>query len=630
MAVVTDPLLAGAFRDVPPTPGATVREFIREGKYYRSEIVEFSSLASMQLPDQQFTVQTQPSGGSEVIHAITIKGNPAAMILLRGRMLRYAIAAHGPIELGRARFGSVDIEGIKTANGAVWEIPLELLTSRRVETLIVSFSTSRRLADSRPVLTAIEPNPVPGLDSLQTLTLTGTGFSADARVTLRTNNQAFKIPPERTRIVGPTRIQIQVNVTRQTAEWMAEVSNPDRQVSNSLAFVVDLCPGGVQVTGPATPGNVFDQAGLRGYCTWYVAERWLKAGNPHLPSSGDARLWALHAPGNGFWVDTTKSVPGSVMVIRGNDTVPSGHVAYVEAVDEITSQFIVTERNFGAIVDPQAQKTTCFNRVTKRTLKIGQVSELVGFIYPEAASNAKFAEIVTGAYREILRRDPAEGERAYYVGLLKRGTTESEIRVAIEASAAARSAQDCRGRLGSSCRGGFPGESLFIPLKVTQDDTCKGPGSICFRSLASVGSIKHDACCDAAREANEREGLDIDGHWCSGIASGFDVGKTFCELQWEQARDDLLGPSRMRIVDPDWVKSFWEDDWIYHPGDKDPPVQKWIKFRKAPRGAIVNQTDPNSDARYCASGKVVKVDALVWFLASTLKFPIQRPLWVCE
>lgn len=89
-----------------------------------------------------------------------------------------------------------------------------------------------------PSVSRIAPNPVPGVDGLQPLTLTGAGFVAGSQVTLRTGSQVYVIQRDRTTIVSPTQIQIHVNLTRVAAQWSAEVTNPGGRVSNRVAFTV--------------------------------------------------------------------------------------------------------------------------------------------------------------------------------------------------------------------------------------------------------------------------------------------------------------------------------------------------------------------------------------------------------
>jgi hypothetical protein len=93
-------------------------------------------------------------------------------------------------------------------------------------------------ATPAPAITGLSPDPVPGLDRLQMLTLTGRGFASGARVTLRTGGEVFLIPRERTAVVSQEQIQIRANLTSQPATWTAEVVNPDGRASNRVTFTV--------------------------------------------------------------------------------------------------------------------------------------------------------------------------------------------------------------------------------------------------------------------------------------------------------------------------------------------------------------------------------------------------------
>lgn len=558
-SIVTDPMFAGAFRDKPPPMGTTVREFIRDGKYHRSEIREFTSLSSFETPEERLVVEPISPGKSKISHSMTFKGDPAAVLLVRGHWFRYEVVAPmGLTEVHPARFGNLEIEGVKTDKGALWEIPLEVLTSQTEGTLVVSFTTKYTAPPvPLPTLSGITPSPVPGLDGLQTLTLTGSGLTAGARVTLRTNGNAFLIPPERTKVVSPTQIEIRANVTSVTTDWTAEVENPGNYVSNKFAFRVSAPPHTPSIT--------------------------------RLPSAGlgiQASALGSTARENGELLLTVPNFVSVEVTLSGSGNVPSGSI-------ELKSVWEVNNVQVG-------EGSKLFHSFSggrhKVTLTVFQ---------PLTSAQSTPA---------VLRPSSLPGAQSAEVSIYVKETDD----------------QACRGRIGRSCLGDFPGENIVIPATVTQDEKCKGPGTICIKSSVSVGSIKHDACCDAVRQANVRANLDIDGHWCSGIRSGFDWGKNFCELQWEQARDDWLRPSRTVIVDPDWLKSTWEDEWVYRVGDKDPPAAEWTKSRKAPRGAIVSEKDPDSDAQYCQSGMIEKVDVRVRFLQSTVMFPERKPLWVCK
>jgi surface antigen len=413
MAVITTPAVAPAFRDMPPAPGAEVRESIAGGKYQRAEVVAFTSLASLQLPRQQFHLARTSPTTTTITHTIRIEGNPVAALMLKGHVLRYQFTSP---DLGasswNARLGGIEITPVSTARTIVWEVPLELLASQREQDLVVKLEVPglpssgievARPPATAPTLTSIAPDPVPGLDGQQTVTLNGSGFVDGTRVTLRTGGQSFPIPAERTTVVNASAISVTVNVSGRPAEWTAEVATPDNRMSNRLAFRVDPCPGGIEVSSHAAPGNRFEEAGLRGYCTWYVAERWLQSGNRTLPSIRSARFWAEDARQNGFQVDPEQPTAGSIMVVAGTAAVPDGHVAYVERIEPGGGQFTVTEMNFGRLGQAQDQRTTCFNRVTRRTLSAKEVRGLIGFIHPEQPSRPAEADALRQSIARTLQ-----------------------------------------------------------------------------------------------------------------------------------------------------------------------------------------------------------------------------------
>jgi len=89
-----------------------------------------------------------------------------------------------------------------------------------------------------PVISSISPNPVPGSNSQQTITINGSGFVSGATVTLQSLGVPYPIPANRTTFVSSTQIQILANVTTQAASWTAQVTNPDGSASNVFNFTV--------------------------------------------------------------------------------------------------------------------------------------------------------------------------------------------------------------------------------------------------------------------------------------------------------------------------------------------------------------------------------------------------------
>jgi surface antigen len=77
-----------------------------------------------------------------------------------------------------------------------------------------------------------------------------------------------------------------------------------------------------------------------GYCTWYVAELRMKAGDPVPANLGNASTWAIRAAEFGLPTGTTPKVGAAVVT----STRGEGHVAYVTGVNPDGS-ITVTEMN---------------------------------------------------------------------------------------------------------------------------------------------------------------------------------------------------------------------------------------------------------------------------------------------
>ena len=90
---------------------------------------------------------------------------------------------------------------------------------------------------STPAISSVSPNPVPGLNGNQTLTVTGSGFVSGAIVRLRdlTNGGTFDKTP--TSLSG-TQLQISANFTAAAATWSAQVINLDGGTSGQFNFTV--------------------------------------------------------------------------------------------------------------------------------------------------------------------------------------------------------------------------------------------------------------------------------------------------------------------------------------------------------------------------------------------------------
>jgi len=124
----------------------------------------------------------------------------------------------------------------------------------------------------------------------------------------------------------------------------------------------------------------------KGYCTWYVRDRWLWDGNPFV-LRGHAKDWYDNAPAE---MRSRNPVEGAVAVFGASARNPYGHVAYVEEVT--ASSFTVWHMNAGPGYDPKTAKTSYFDRVTRITFPMSATSyagmPLLGFIKPTVSAAA--------------------------------------------------------------------------------------------------------------------------------------------------------------------------------------------------------------------------------------------------
>ncbi|HVT19599.1 MAG TPA: hypothetical protein VHQ90_25880 [Thermoanaerobaculia bacterium] len=93
-------------------------------------------------------------------------------------------------------------------------------------------------------VSGVSPNPVPGLDGSQTLTVFGNNFVSGATATLRdlTNGGTF---PKSVNFANSGQLSLSANFTNHTATWSVSVTNPGTSESNQFQFQV-------QATGPVT------------------------------------------------------------------------------------------------------------------------------------------------------------------------------------------------------------------------------------------------------------------------------------------------------------------------------------------------------------------------------------------
>jgi len=162
-----------------------------------------------------------------------------------------------------------------------------------------------------------------------------------------------------------------------------------RQVHTSSKTLFPSSTDARDYTHQIHPKNAFDwNPNLRGYCTWYVADRWLWDGNPMLPSLRNARFWLEDANEQGIYVDRNRPIKGSIIVFGPTERNNAGHVAYVESVSE--QYFTMSQMNAGSKFINGTLKTEYFGKVTIDRIDREQAHykgmNVLGFIYPTEGS----------------------------------------------------------------------------------------------------------------------------------------------------------------------------------------------------------------------------------------------------
>lgn len=161
----------------------------------------------------------------------------------------------------------------------------------------------RTSLDNGPQIFQVGPGPISGSNAKQPVTISGSGFHPDCRVTLR-DHRTGEVFPDRPKVSqSPTAIGLSVNFTTMPAEWSVEVENPDGQISGRFRF---------QVGQPVIPGQTVD--------------RLVVTGPPSVPSNGSAPLTATLYYRNGTQLDVSDSAVFSPaggfpegVVLRGNE-----------------------------------------------------------------------------------------------------------------------------------------------------------------------------------------------------------------------------------------------------------------------------------------------------------------------
>jgi hypothetical protein len=178
------------------------------------------------------SVSPNPVPGSNSTQSLTIYGSnfqSGATVTLRD--LTYGgTYSKTPTYLGS---GELRISANFTNTTATWSVqvtnPGGSSSSQR------SFQV--QAASVTPSISSVSPNPVPGSNSTQSLTIYGSNFQSGATVTLRdlTYGGTYSKTPS---YLGSGELRISANFTNTTATWSVQVTNPGGSSSSQRSFQV--------------------------------------------------------------------------------------------------------------------------------------------------------------------------------------------------------------------------------------------------------------------------------------------------------------------------------------------------------------------------------------------------------
>ena len=202
-----------------------------------------------------------------------------------------------------------------------------------------------------PVITSVNPSPIIGSDTPQTILVSGSGFVNKPSVTLSWTGMAqYAVPDAQVVFVNGSQLQFSITTTTSPDNWTVKVSNPDGQASNVLAFSVvsgggraysDDYPSAYRSAdyNTADPWDFYFRE-CTSFVAWRVNRDTATVAAPYFFSNhmrgghwGPAEDWAANAKALGIRVDQTPNVGAIAQWGVGELLSASGHVAYVENVN---------------------------------------------------------------------------------------------------------------------------------------------------------------------------------------------------------------------------------------------------------------------------------------------------------
>lgn len=205
---------------------------------------------------QLFAITPNPLvgfSGNQILHLYGTNFQPGAKVLLSTGGNTFTLSGAQIVALS-----STDMQVLATVGATPASWTAQVVNPDNTTSGLLPFTV---VAPGLPNITGISPNPVPGANYDQILTITGSGFQPGLTVPLRTGGNTFTLSGTQIVSVTPTQIQVLATVSTNAASWTAQVVNAGGASSTQFPFTV-AAAGGPQITAinpNPVPGLSADQ-----------------------------------------------------------------------------------------------------------------------------------------------------------------------------------------------------------------------------------------------------------------------------------------------------------------------------------------------------------------------------------
>jgi hypothetical protein len=185
------------------------------------------------------SVSPSPVPGINGNQTITIDGSN---FLAGATVTLYDIGSGtGPFSMATTLInsGQLTIVANTTAENSTWSA--QVTNPDGTASNVFDFSVQEPSSPA-PSISSVSPNPVPGINGNQTITIYGSNFLAGATVTLFDLGSGTGPYTDATTLVDSGQLTIVANTTAEDSTWSAQVTNPGGATSNVFDFRVHTDP----------------------------------------------------------------------------------------------------------------------------------------------------------------------------------------------------------------------------------------------------------------------------------------------------------------------------------------------------------------------------------------------------